>query len=90
METDGNTDMAKPIVAFPNSAKDPKTCIGKYSTPYVYTAKLIAEIWGSPSVIYQNKSLFESDNGYSKNMLKFLAKVLPPHSEFLLKVEYSS
>ena len=30
--------------AFPNSAEAPKTNIGKYSTPHVYTAKLIAEI----------------------------------------------
>jgi hypothetical protein len=44
METDGNTDMTKLTVAFPNSAKAPKTGIGKYSTPYVYTAKLIAEV----------------------------------------------
>jgi hypothetical protein len=44
MGTDGNTDMTKLIVAFPNSAKGPKTGIGKYSTQYVYTAKLIAKI----------------------------------------------
>lgn len=44
MGTDGNTNVTKLIVAFPNSAKEPKTGIGKYSTPYVYTAKLIAEI----------------------------------------------
>jgi len=43
METDGNTDMTKLIVTFPNSAKAPKTDIGNYSTPYVYNTKLIAE-----------------------------------------------
>jgi len=56
MGPEGNTNMTKLIVAFPNSATAYKTGIAKYSTKYVYiiclhlmstsyvyTAKLIAE-----------------------------------------------